>query len=271
MKNEKLNFFGVKFLSNTLGSDFILGSRLIRIQTLAIPEGTPTDFRDFSIEEQDHLRELRNELHTWTFMNTNKVNDVYHSVHAGRTDRQTEIAAPLRTMAQICGDPEIAAQLEACLARQQVQQESFSDNPVKALKVAVRNLIRQGFDTVTLAHVGLELSLLLEANYGKSSTTEIAEWERPSWISSQLRSNGLIEDTDVGRKRIFGKHLRLFKFTSRILLKERVDESGNPLSVINRKEPEAFCRRCQGCQYKDAGCEYMPVRMAEMNQYQRVN
>jgi hypothetical protein len=180
MKNEKLNFFGVKFLSNTLGSDFILGSRLIRIQTLVIPEGTHTNFRDFSVEEQDRLRELRNELHTWAFMNADKVNNTYHSVHAGRTDRQTEIAAPLRTIAQICGDPEITTKLEACLARQQVQQESFTDDPAGALKVAVRNLIKQGYDTITLTHVGLELALLLEANNARSSTTEIAKWKRPS-------------------------------------------------------------------------------------------
>jgi hypothetical protein len=169
-------------------------------------------------------------------------------------------------MAQICGDPEITAKLEACLARQQVQQQSCNDDPVEALKVAVRSLIAQGFDTVTLTHVGLELALLLDANYGKSSTTQITEWEDPRWIGSQLRSNGLIEDREAGRMRIFGKHLRLFNFTKRVLLKYRTDESG---VFVIRKEPGAFCRACKGCQYAER-CEYKPTRMAEENKHLRV-
>jgi len=160
MKNEKLNFFGIKVLSNTLGSDPILGSRMIRIQTLKMPDGMSSDFRDFSVDEQDTLRQIRNELHVWAFENVGKVDKVYHQVHANKTDRSAEIAAPLRVMAQMCGDGYLSANLEACLVRQHLQQQTFNDNPIETLKVAVRNLIKQGYETFTLAHIRLEMNLL---------------------------------------------------------------------------------------------------------------
>jgi hypothetical protein len=63
-------------------------------------------------------------------------------------------------MAQMCGDGYLSANLEACLVRQHLQQQTFNDNPIETLKVAVRNLIKQGYETFTLAHIRLEMNLL---------------------------------------------------------------------------------------------------------------
>jgi hypothetical protein len=122
MRPEKLNLFGVKMLINPVDTDPILGSQMIRIQTRLIPPGTQAPVSQVSSQD---LSKLRNELQVWAFESVQTVEQVYREIYARRTDRMAEIAAPLRTIAQICGDPEITAKLEVCLARQQAQQESF--------------------------------------------------------------------------------------------------------------------------------------------------
>jgi len=104
---------------------------------------------------------------------------------------------------------------------------------------------------------------LLEADYDKSSSTEIPEWARPSWIGTQLRANDMVEASELGRKRIFGKNLRLYKFTDRVLQKERRDDNGNSLHIVSKQAPDAFCKGCHGCPYRNAGCEFQPKRMQE--------
>jgi hypothetical protein len=260
MKTERLDFFGVKLLSNTLGADAILGSRMIRIQTRKMEEGTKSNLREFSVEDLRNMHRLRNELHTWAFENVAKVEKTYHQVYANKTDRQAEIAAPLRTMAKIVGDPDLTAKLEACLARQHIQERSLNDDPVETLKEAVRNLITQGFDTVTLTHVQLEMRALLDANYGMSNKTEIPEWDRPEWIGRQLRSNDLVAEVALGRRRVYGKNLRLVRFSDWVLKKTTHDESGKLVCITEKKEPEAFCQGCNGCAYRNAGCELQVLR-----------
>jgi hypothetical protein len=265
MRTERLNFYGVKLLSNTLGADAILGSRMIRVQTRKMPDGMVSTVRDFAVEDLSNLHRLRNELHTWAFENVGMVEKAYRQVYANKTDRQAEIAAPLRTMAQICDDPELTAKLEACLARQHLQERAFNDDPLETLKEAVRNLIKQGFDTVTVTHLQLEMRALLDANYGMSNTTEIPEWDRPEWLGRQLRSNDLVADTVLGRRRIYGKNLRLVKFADWVL-KETTHQNGKLIYVTN-KQPEAFCQGCASCPYRNAGCDLMALRAREESRH----
>ena len=265
MQNEKLDFFGVKLLSNTLGADSILGSRMIRIQTRHMPAGTESEVRDFTVEELMQLKALQNELHTWAFKNVELVDRIYREVYVKKTGRQDEIAAPLRTMAQILGDAAISSQLEASLARQHAQETIHNDDPVEVLKEAIRNLIRQGYATVTVTHLRLEMRALLDANYGMTNTTEIPEWDRPEWVGRQLRSNDLVDDCNLGRTRVYGKNLRLVKFTDWLIDEERAvnDEDGNVVHVKVNKKPEDFCMGCQSCPYRTAGCDLQDLRMRD--------
>jgi hypothetical protein len=271
MKTERLNFFGVKLLSNTLGADSILGSRMIRIQTRKMPEGMKSNVRDFTVEDLRKLHQLQNELHAWAFLNVGLVEKAYRKVYANKTDREAEIAAPLRTMAHLCNDPELSAKLEACLARQHMQERSFDDNPVETLKEAVRNLIKQGFDTVTLTHLQLEMRSLLDANYGQSSTVEIPEWDRPEWLGRQLRSNDLVADIPPIRRRVYGKHLRLVRFADWVIQATSHDGNGNLVQIGGKKEPEAFCQGCQSCAYRNAGCDLMVLRAREESRHKPVS
>ena len=265
MQNEKLDFFGVKLLSNTLGADSILGSRMIRIQTCHMPPGTQSEIRDFTVEELMQLKALQNELHTWAFKNVALVDSTYREVYVKKSGRQDEIAAPLRTMAQILGDPAITGMLENSLARQHIQETIHSDDPVEILRDAVRNLIDQGYETVTVTHIRLEMRAILDTNYGMAHTTDIPEWDRPEWIGRQLRSNDLVSDTNLGRTRIYGKNLRLVKFTNWIIneVKAINGTCGKAEHVKVNKKPEDFCKGCQSCPYRAAGCELQVLRMRD--------
>ena len=265
MKTEKLDFYGVKLLSNTLGADSILGTRMIRVQTRKMPDGMKSNVRDLSPEDVVNLHALRNEMHCWAFEHVAKVDKVYRQVYENKTDRHAEISAPLRTMARIVGDPELSSQLEVALARQHINAPALNDDPVDTLKDAVRNLIKSGYETVTLTHLRLEMRSLLDANYGQELTNSVPEWDRPEWLGRQLRSNDLVADVDLGRKRFYGKNLRMVKFSD-WLVQEVVathDEHGNPIYAKPEKTPEAFCQGCKGCPYRAAGCELQDLRIKE--------
>lgn len=49
MKTERLNFFGIKLISNTQGSDDILSTRMLRIQTLIMPDSEKVRLKNGSI------------------------------------------------------------------------------------------------------------------------------------------------------------------------------------------------------------------------------
>lgn len=266
MKVEPLNFYGVKLLNNTLGADSILETRMLRIQTRKMPKGMLSNIREFSPENLIALRHLRNEFHTWAFEAVGDVATCYRAVFDKKTDRQDEIAAPLRTIARLVNDQELTAMLEASLARQHLSQSAaYQDDPVETLKEAVRNLIKQGFDTVTVTHLRLEMRALLDANYGMSHTNEIPEWDRPEWLGRQLRSNDLVAEADLGRKRVYGKNLRLVQFSDWMLKSTALarDGEGNEITLMPSKKPEDFCQGCQGCPYRTAGCELQELRIRD--------
>lgn len=265
MKTEKLDFFGVKLLSNTQGADSILGTRMIRIQTRKMPDGMKSNVKDFDHEDLAKLRVLRNELHCWAFQHVADVDRVYRQVYENKTDRHAEISAPLRTMARLVGDQSISTQLETALARQHINTTAIEDDPVETLKEAVRNLIKAGYEVVTLTHLKLEMSALLDAHYGQDLTNSIPEWTRPEWLGRQLRSNDLVANEDLGRKRFYGKNLRLVRFSEWVVedVVATHDETGNPIYAKPNKEPEAFCQGCKACPYRAAGCELQDLRLKD--------
>lgn len=269
MKPETLDFYGVKMLSNTLGADPVLNTRMIRIQTRKMPEWVKATIREFTAEELEDLHLLRNELHTWAFENVSRVEKAYHAVYASKTDRHAEIAAPLRSIAMLVEDPDVSAKLESSLARQSSQQRTIDDDPVETLKEAVRNVIKQGFTVVTITHVQLEMRTLIDANFGITHTTEIPEWDRPEWIGRQLRSHDLVMADDLGRRRFFGKNLRLVRFKPWAVQEVLKDVEGNS-TPVTAQAPEAFCRGCDMCPYRNAGCDLQAARAQEESKTMRV-
>lgn len=269
MRTEKLDFFGIKMINNTMGTDAILGSRMIKIQTRKVPEGYENELKDLTAEEDLRMHEIRQELHTWAFANVGQVDDLYQQEYRHHSERSEEIAAPLRVMADLVDDSALKKQLETALSRQSVQLED-PDDPTEVLREAVRNLIRNGYDTVTLTHVSLEMRSLLDANFGKGMTNEIPEWSRPEWVGRRLRNEDLVEPRQKGRRRFFGKNLRLVQLAGWLIeeVQKELEEAGQSPETGIRDSAD-FCAGCANCPYRNAGCELMKARMKHEDKNRR--
>ncbi len=64
MRQERLNFFGVKMINNTSGTDDILGSRMLKINTRKIPMELSSEINPHSSSVVQNLDSLRDEPHT---------------------------------------------------------------------------------------------------------------------------------------------------------------------------------------------------------------
>jgi hypothetical protein len=265
MRTQLLDFYGVKMINNTRGADGILGSRMLRIQTRRIPEALKGEFAELISMADHQLAHLRDELHTWTFENVAAVEEEYRAVSAKGTDRAEEIMAPLRVMASLSGDAQLKAQLERALARQQQTTVDLS-NPIEVIKEALKRLVVQGYDTISITHLVLEIRDLISNDYGKSFTADMAEWACPETIGRMLRREGLIDfgSEQTKRIRVKGANLRFYPIStsfvehvSRAYVKDGVEIN------VGSKMPQKFCQECDSCQYRSLDCEIMKRRKSE--------
>jgi len=92
-----LRFYGVKIINNTSRTDPILGSRMLEINTAAMPAGTilPTTLIETA--------RLRDDLHTWAFSNVAAIASAYASFPLA-SRREEEITLPLRVLIQLSGN-----------------------------------------------------------------------------------------------------------------------------------------------------------------------
>ena len=257
MRTERLNFFGIKLISNTSGADDILSTRMLRIQTRHMPETEQGNIHKFGVNEFKRIEKLRQELHTWAFKNCVFIDDLaaQSNEKSGRFD---EIALPLRVIAKLVSN-ECEKELEIALAKQKTVVVETND-PIETLKEAAKNLIKEGFIQFTITQVILELRTLLDENYGAGMTNEIPEWQRPEWVGRQLRTLGLLDTKDLGRASLFGKRLKIMQFNE-YAINEVVQELG--ATINDFREPFDFCKGCQTCPYANSTCELRPQRLQQ--------
>lgn len=260
MRTERLDFFGIKMINNTLGTDRILGTRMLKVQTRPAPKAYLQELSEFKAKDELKMHDIRQELHTWAFKYVQDVHRVYQSKYSRHVDRSEEIAAPLRVISDLVGDDSLITNLETALSRQAVQLDD-PDDPTEVLHEAVRSLVREGFETVTLMHVSLQMRNLLDVNFGRGMTNEIPEYSRTDVIGRRLRSEDLVEPVDMGRRRFFGKNLRMIRLAEWLIreVREEFEKAGGELEARSRPVDD-FCRGCDGCPYQNAGCELMEAR-----------
>lgn len=255
MKTERLNFFGIKMISNTSGADDILSTRMLRIQTLHIPDSEKGTIKKMNASDFAHIEQLRQELHAWGFMNCNKIESLSleNNEKSGRFD---EIALPLRVISSMISK-ECSQKLETALSKQRTVVFE-SNEPIEVLKEAVKNLIKDGFIRFTVTQLILELRTLLDENFGANMTNEIPEWQRPEWIGRQLRTLGLLDSVDLGRSTFYGKRLKVMQFNE-YAVNEVIEELGTTIDQI--KEPFDFCKGCASCPYANSHCDFRSNRL----------
>lgn len=261
MRTERLDFYGVKMINNTRGAGEILGSRMLRIQARRIPEGLRESFGDLLPTDDVRLSTLRDELHTWTFENARLIENTYRSRYPKTPDRVDEIAAPLHVMAAIAGDPLLSSWLEVALARQGPRTPNVQ-NPTELLREALKDIVAQGYDTVSPTHLSLEIRRQI-GQAGRTSAGGEPEWVRPEWVGRMLRRLGVVDEGAAvpKRMRVYGQNLRFYRLSSSYLseLKEGFGKRGMEISTGTRW-PADFCGDCESCPYSMHDCEIMSKR-----------
>lgn len=261
MRTQRLDFYGVKMINNTRGTGEILGSRMLRIRTARIPEVMKDRFGNLAPAESTRAGRLRDELHSWSFSNVSRIEEAYRALYPRTPDRSDEITAPLRVMAALAGDDELSARLQLTLVRQN-QEPLKADDPEMLVREALKNLISQGYDTVSPTHVTLEARRLLGRG-GTSQADKTPTWLTPGWVGRMLRGLGVLDETPVGGRRIrlFGMNLRFFAIRESYLAETREGLAGRGINVTtDAKRPSDFCGDCECCPYSAFDCEIMRKR-----------
>jgi hypothetical protein len=248
-KTEMMNYFGVKIVSNTSGVDAILGTRMIQISTQNLPKAELAQFLERRELSPDELVELRNDLHCWAFDHVADVNHVYQSVVGQSTEREQEIAAPLRVMAALAQLPQAAQAIDRALAKQQEKKLKFA-TAEDALLHVVQQLVEQGAKVISIIEVALKLRQAMNLKPTKKTSYV---WMKPEWVSRKLREHGWVQ-ADAGRKNLFGFQMRLVEVSEakRIELHAFTRES---------RSVDSFCVGCAACPFKHFGCEILPYRV----------
>lgn len=261
MRTQLLDFYGVKMINNTRGTGDILGSRMLKIQTRRIPEGVRQAFGDIRPAESAKVSRLRDELHSWTFDNVGRIAAAYKSLYPKTSDRSDEITAPLKVMASLTGDDELASQLEVALTRQ-ARPSVRTDDPKGLISTALRNLIAQGYDTISPTHLTLEIKRVIVQG-GGASAEDLPEWVRPEWVGRMMRALGALDDSTVEptRIRLHGANLRFYPIREAYLTEVAEWYEARKTSIATgTKRPSEFCSDCGACPYNALGCEIMARR-----------
>lgn len=265
---RRLNFFGIKVVTNTQGTDEILGSRMFVIRTRRLPKGAE---RGMGLP-QEELARLRDDLHTWAMETASQLHAIYRERYSRHVRRLDEIAAPLRAIADAVGSEELKARLERALE----VQEGLSRLPtsdVDVVYMAVKELVRQGYrDVVAVQHIMLEARRLVGSTWGKEREGEIPRWQQPRWVGQILRNHGIASSGVEARPRLWGYQLRLVRLEPSFVqeaLEEFRKEGIEPETAL--REPLAFCLEtpCTECGFLHF-CDIRPYKEKRAGAYQEM-
>lgn len=263
---REFNFFGIKVINNTRGSESILGSRMLTINTRHMPSHVSVA-KGLKLSPEDQA-EVRNLLHNWAFSNVQAVAETYQAIFPNKTGRQDEIEAPLKVIAALAGDVALADMLDKALARQKnVSSDPFS--PEEILKEALQSIVRRSMERdgviptwITVTQVMMEMASMVDANYGKEFTTSLASIEKPEWVGRTLIQR-YVDPDERQRTTMYGKGLRAYKLTEdflRVITAKFTAETPAFKELPRSANFKAFCKACESCPY-NAHCEMQQHRV----------
>jgi hypothetical protein len=247
-----LRFFGVKVITNTTGADPILGSRMLAIHARRVPEHLKGEVTLARALDHEAMERIRQELHVWAFEHVQQVARTYALVAPSSTDRADEIAAPLRVMAELIGDNEVTARLEAALVRQ-AETKADPDDPHEVLRQVAEDLVLAGYRSISPTHVALEMLRIMGLNAGKDYTNEIPEWARSDWLGRQLRQMDILTSSaPPERPRLWpgGTQIRVYP-VAETFRRQVAASHGVALEALPTEPPTptSWCMACSSCPY----------------------
>lgn len=264
-KERRLTYqhvYGVKLITCISGVEDVVGTRMLHVHTAPYsPTRAGRQIRRFTAEDRGKADRLRQELHAWTFAHIDAIKAEYRKlIISGITSsRSGEIQSPLRVFAALTDDPSIVDGLEKALAMQNRQVSAAELTPENLLQEVVDDMIRQGYNTISITHLRNEMTLVMDPNEGKSWTNEIAKWQREAWLAKQLKAQHLVRpDEKVQRKRIAGRiEQRLWRLNNE-RIKAVVEQMVAPPPSLHALD---FCAGCQNCKYANR-CPIMQERLS---------
>lgn len=267
MRLEELNFFGVKIINNTEGADEILGSRMLKIYTRKIGKQQLGEHIRPSELSQQQLVELRNNLHMWAMESAREIDVLYQQQYKRHEERQSEITAPLRLLAEFMGEPVFAERLAAALHLQATAPEEV-ESSVELLEMALKELIRQGYqDAIAMPQLEFEMIRITGSPiWGQTSTTQISEWREPRWVGKQLRMMGAIATRDGDRPRLWGQQVRTYPLDPAFVANTITELHAEGVPVVTeRLGPLMYCTNveCPRCPYT-AFCDFQEKKTAQV-------
>ncbi|TCS67196.1 hypothetical protein EDD52_101291 [Primorskyibacter sedentarius] len=253
---RELNGFGIKVINNTVGTDGILGSRMIRVATRKMPKSVAEDRMGVRGPGASELKQLQDKLHVWAFENVKIVDAVYRD-QVPPSEREDQIAAPLRVLAEVAGDGQLKAELERSLARSRTVAANDDTEPSDIVREAATNLVRRGQYMLSATNVALEARRLVGPNFGKSHIGEITEIDDEKVVGRIMKNLDLV-DPQQQRARVRGVQIRAAR-ASDSFLQDVFGEEERPVDI----GVGGFCDTCASCPYVSQSCPIMEKRMGK--------
>lgn len=136
------------------------------------------------------------------------------------------------------------------------------DDPLSVMRRALDILIVQGYTTISVTHLTMEVRRLLADNEGVKAEEAFPKWACREWIGKRLREHKLIEEDVMIRQRLYGMNLRFYALRASYLEATRARLAGQGAQAhVEPRAPTYFCTGCEGCLYQRVGCDIMPVRL----------
>lgn len=250
-RQEILNFYGIKIISATLVPDSVLASRMLYVHTKHM---SLEDIEEFKVRERfdEHtIKSLVDEMHTWTFFNVQTIRDKYEELFSSKSNRDDEISAPLKVLAELSEDELIITNLEIALKNQN-KRKNKDMLPEDVLLDTVERLIVEGYDKISIFQLMMEMRKELDPGYSIDYAKDMPGWSKPEWIGRILRAKNVVS-SDVVRKRRYGSNLRVVTLKSSYI-KSVAIKSKVSLDDIPKKDIFAFCGSCNNCPYEKLNC-----------------
>lgn len=263
MKVEKLNFYGVKVITNTQGVDGILSTRMLKVYTRKLPKDALSSLTHHVPLNTIELQELKDNLHIWVMENVRRIEHHYRTYYGSHNDRQEEITAPLRVLSALTQHPTLASQLDRALEMKEGEPNAELSS-VDLLREAVRSLIQQGYwDRISVKQLMLEMRMMVGEDWGRRSTTEIPEWQEPRWVGRNLRAEQIVDPhTADDRPRLWGEQTRIVALEKTFVAETLNDFDERGIERADKlMQPLEFClpRPCADCPYAGI-CEMRPIK-----------
>lgn len=224
---EIVDYFAPKVVTNIAGADAVLLSRMLAVSTGPMPLDAvlPPGVAD--------VPALRDELHTWAMCAASDVLSAYSPLRDAANDRRSEIAAPLRAIAEVAGDASLTERLERSLA---AEPDLVAEPPEATLSRVLRRMVEdEGVVEIAMPRLMLEMSVSAGGRFTSPSSESLGRL---------LIAVGAREaDGPVDRRRLHGEVVRIYRLSGRYLSK---------LSPPDVPPPDAFAfcaAPCSGCRY----------------------